>query len=374
MTQVALPEKEGPQPASQGSGGRRRTLVVVLICLGIALAGGAAGGGIVRIVDHAVGNPGTSGSCVATSVASSAVPSVVTLSVQGPSGNGNGSGEVIRAGGYVLTNDHVISAATGAGGGRIDVLFSDGSSKPATVVGRAPAVDLAVVKTATPDDHPVIRVGDSEQLRVGQPVVALGAPLGLSGTVTAGIVSALGRDVTLPGDVAGGTTTLPGAIQTDASINPGNSGGALVDCRSQLVGVNTAISTVPNEAGQGGGGSVGIGFAIPANLATLVADQLISTGRFVPPYIGMTTAPVRATVDGRATDGLFVGAVSGGGPADRAGLRPGDIVTRIDGRAVSGPDSLVLQTLRGRPDADLTLDYVRAGKTATATVTPTVQP
>jgi putative serine protease PepD len=130
---------------------------------------------------------------------------------------------------------------------------------------------------------------------------------------------------------------------------------------------------VPNEAGQNGGGSVGIGFAVPVRLATPVADQLIANGRFTPPYLGLSTVPVTTTVDGTSTAGLFVTTVSAGSPADQAGLRRGDIVTKIDGRAVSGPDALILQTLRGRPDAAITLEYVRDDKTATATVSPVLQ-
>ncbi|GIF25862.1 hypothetical protein Ate02nite_85920 [Paractinoplanes tereljensis] len=210
--------------------------------------------------------------CSAASIAERVLPTVVTLSV----GGGNGSGEIIRDGGYILTNDHVISPAGARGA--ITVLFSDGRTAPATIVGRAPLVDLAVVRVQTTEKLPLIEVGRSSALRVGQPVVALGAPLGLSGTVTAGIVSALGRDIPVPAD-GGQTAVLPGAVQTDAAINPGNSGGPLVDCDGRLIGVNTAIATVPNADGQAGGGSVGIGFAIPVDAATVVADQLISQGR-----------------------------------------------------------------------------------------------
>jgi putative serine protease PepD len=279
---------------------------------------------------------------------------------------------VIREGGYILTNDHVIAPAVTGG---IDVLFADGQTEPATVVGRAGALDLAVVKVRPPAGLPVITIGQSETLRVGQPVVALGSPLGLTGTVTSGIISALGRDVPLPAE-GEGTAIVPGAIQTDAAINPGNSGGALVDCAGRLVGVNTAIATVPNAAGEAGGGSVGIGFAIPVDLATMVADQLIAHGRFTPAYAGVSVAPLPPGAADRfgVTAGLYVQAVSPTGPADRAGLRSGDIITQVGGTAVSSPDSLVLQTLTKRAGDLLVVDYVRGGSAGKATLTLSGRP
>jgi len=210
---------------------------------------------------------------------------------------------------------------------------------------------------------------------VGQPVVALGAPLGLSGTVTSGIISALGRDVPLP--AAGGKTArLPGALQTDASINPGNSGGPLVDCGGRMIGVNTAIATVPNSAGQSGGGSVGIGFAIPVDLASVVADQLISNGRFSPPYLGMSTVPIPASAAHQfgVDAGLYVQDVSANGPAAKAGLHTGDVITHINGKKISGPDDLVIATLRMNPGDKVSIDYVRNGKSMTTTLTLEAQP
>jgi putative serine protease PepD len=252
----------------------------------------------------------------------------------------------------------------------INVLFSSWHAKRATLVGRSVAWDLAVVKVQDTHDLPVITIGQSESLLVGQPVVALGAPLGLTGTVTSGIVSALGRDVTVP--VSGGETArLPGAIQTDASINPGNSGGALVDCDGRLVGINTAIATVPTASGEAGGGSVGIGFAIPVDLATVVAEQLIDTGRFVPPATGLVTTPIppRVATEANVEDGLFVQAVSPGSPAAQAGLQVGDIIVSADGQPTTTPDSLLLATLHKRVGDTLRVEYVRSGNTATATLT-----
>ena len=230
------------------------------VALGTALVVGGVVGGLIVGATQSPGssvNPGTSAAsstasaCPVTSVADQVVPSVVTIAASGPGGDGTGSGEVIRSGGYMLTNNHVIWIA--ASGGSIEILFSDGQTAPATITGRDPQTDLAVLK--------VISLGSSS-VKVGQPVVAIGAPLGLSGTVTSGIVSALDRTVQVPGE-NNRSALLVSAVQTDASINPGNSGGALVNCEGQLVGVPTAGATVPDS----GGGSIGLGFAIPADLA-----------------------------------------------------------------------------------------------------------
>jgi putative serine protease PepD len=336
----------------------------------IAVVGGVVGGVIVHATTNSNGSSasGSDTRCPAVAVSEKALPSVVTLAVSNGASQGSGSGEIIRSGGYILTNDHVISAA--AGGGTIDVLFSSGQTERATLIGRSIAWDLAVVKVQDTGGLPVIAIGQSEPLRVGQPVVALGAPLGLSGTVTSGIVSALGRDVTVPAS-AGQTARLPGAIQTDAAINPGNSGGALVDCAGRLVGINTAIATVPTASGEAGGGSVGIGFAIPVDLATVVTEQLIDTGRFVPPTAGLTTTliPPGVTSEAHSEDGLFVQAVSPGGPAAQAGLQAGDIIVSADGKPTTTPDSLLIATLHKRVGDTLRVAYLRSGKEATATLT-----
>jgi putative serine protease PepD len=290
------------------------------------------------------------------------------LSVHGASGSGTGSGEVIRDGGYILTNNHVIS--NGVNGGTIEVLFSSGESQRASIVGRSVPLDLAVLKVSSSEGLPLIKIGNPDTLRVGQPVVALGAPLGLNGTVTSGIVSALGRQVPVPAD-NGETAILPGAIQTDAAINPGNSGGALVDCSGSMVGVNTAIATVPNAAGQAGGGSVGIGFAIPSDLAIRVADQLIATGTFEPPSTGVSTLPITPDVAGHfgVDAGLYISEVDPGGPGAAAGLRVGDVITHVDGEAVAHPISLFATVVTKKPGDKVSIEYVRNGETATTTLT-----
>jgi putative serine protease PepD len=255
------------------------------------------------------------------------------------------------------------------------VTFSNGHTESAKLIGRDPQSDLAVLKVTATSDLPVIALGDSENVAVGQPVVALGAPLGLSSTVTAGIVSALGRNVPVPTD-NGETTTLAGAIQTDAAINPGNSGGALVDCRGDMIGVNTAIATVPNEEGTGGGGSVGIGFAVPVNLASRIANDLIENGKVSYPYFGVEVTPIPPAVAERwgIDDGLYIQSVDPQGSAAKAGLKPGDVVTKIDGRQADRTDVLTQLLLTKKAGDQVQITYVRDGTEHTVTATLVAQP
>ncbi len=294
---------------------------------------------------------------------------MVTIAATGSGGSGTGSGEVIRSDGYILTNNHVISIA--ANGGSVEVLFSDGQSVAATITGRDPQTDLAVLKIQTSAKLKVIATGSSETVQVGQPVVAIGAPLGLSGTVTSGIVSALDRTVEVPGE-NDRSALLVSAMQTDAAINPGNSGGALVNCAGQLVGVPTAGATVPGS----GGGSVGLGFAIPVDLATSVADEIIATGRVTHAFFGLQTVPVPPSAAAQAglPEGLFVQVVTPGGPAAQAGLRPNDVITSIDGKPATSNIELQELTLTKKPGDTVSIGYSRAGQSATTTVTLGAQP
>jgi putative serine protease PepD len=303
-----------------------------------------------------------------TQVANAVVPSVVTIAATGIGGSGTGSGEVIRSDGYILTNNHVISIA--ARGGSVHVLFSDGQSVPATITGRDPQTDLAVLKIQTSQKVTVIAIA-SQPVQVGQPVVAIGAPLGLSGTVTSGIVSALDRTVEVPGD-NDQSALLVSAIQTDAAINPGNSGGALVNCSGQLVGVPTAGATVPGS----GGGSVGLGFAIPVDLATSIADEIIATGRVTHAFFGLQTVPIPASAAAQAgvPEGLYVQGVTAGGPAARAGLRADDVITSINGQPATSNQQLQELTLTKKPGDTVSIGYSRAGVSATTTVTLGAQP
>ncbi|HSS09097.1 MAG TPA: trypsin-like peptidase domain-containing protein [Acidimicrobiales bacterium] len=301
------------------------------------------------------------------------LPTVVTISASRGQSGGTGSGEVIRSDGYILTNNHVIAVA--ANGGAVEVTFSDGESLPATVVGRDPQTDLAVLHVTGRKAPKVISLGSSTSLRVGQPVVALGAPLGLSSTVTTGIVSALGRTIQVPAE-GDQLALLVDAVQTDAAINPGNSGGALVDCSGRLVGVPTAGATVPSPSGQPSAGNIGIGFAIPVNLATLVADEIITTGSVSHAYFGFQAVPISPALAARSgvTEGLYVSQVAAGGPADNAGLQAGDVISAIDGQPARSVDQLVALTLTKRAGDKVALTYRRQGRSATTTVTLATQP
>lgn len=308
--------------------------------------------------------------CRAIAVADQVLPSVVTVQTRTSQGSGNGSGQIIRSGGYILTNFHVISSVIDEG--QVSVRYADGTASDATIVGIDPWTDLAVIKAADEAlGRPVIQVGVSSDLRVGQPVVALGAPLGLTSTVTVGVISALDRYLPLP--LADGQTAhLIDALQTDASINPGNSGGALVTCGGSLIGINTAIRTVPNSAGQTGGGSVGLGFAIPVDFAIPVADQLIATGQANHPTFGLQAQPITDPVASEAgiPAGLFVTAVDAGGPADAAGLRPDDILTAIEGQPLRSVAILEKATLTRQAGDEVTLTYWRRDVgSSTTTVT-----
>jgi putative serine protease PepD len=311
---------------------------------------------------------GVTGSCDAVTVASKVLPTIVTVSIRNGAASGVGSGEIISKDGYIVTNNHVISAAANAG--TISVLYSSGESADAKLVGRDPASDLAVLKVSSSTPLPTITLGASKNVVVGEPVVALGAPLGLSGSVTAGIVSALDRDVPVPSD-NDTTAVLAGAIQTDAAINPGNSGGALVDCSGHLIGINTAIATVPNEAGQGGGGSVGIGFAVPIDLANSIVKQIIDTGHASYPYFGASIAPIPSSAADRfdVTDGVYVVSVVPGGPVAQAGIKAGDVITTIDGLPAARSDVLTRVTLTKKPGDVIKVDYVRGNAKHSTSVT-----
>jgi putative serine protease PepD len=373
-SQEIVPTPPGPAQRS-GPAAWLVWLVAAVIAVVLGLGGGALGAWLTGAGGTRTTSAQTvpaGGSCNSVTVANEVLPTVVTINVQGSGGSGVGSGEIVRKDGYIVTNDHVIAA--GANGGTITVTFADGHVENAVLVGRDPRSDIAVLRVDAAAALPVISLADSGNVVVGQPVVALGAPLGLSSTVTAGIVSALGRDVPVPSDE--GTTVLAGAIQTDAAINPGNSGGALVDCRGELIGVNTAISTVPNSDGVGGGGSVGIGFAVPVNWAMDVANELIENGSVSYAYFGAQVTPIPAAVAERwsVEDGLFVQSVDPQGSAAKAGIRAGDIITTIDGRPAARGDVLTRLMFTKKAGDTLTVIYLRDGTSHTSTVTLVADP
>ena len=287
-------------------------------------------------------------------IAAGVLPSVVSLEVTTADGAGSGSGFVLRQDGYVLTNNHVVE---GADGGSIVVQFADGTELPGTVVGATGDYDLAVVKVEATGLTPAA-LGDSDTVVVGDPVVAIGAPLGLVGTVTSGIVSALNRPV-VAGD--GGDTAFINAIQTDAAINPGNSGGPLVNAQGEVVGINSAIAQLPGRLT--GVGSIGLGFAIPSNQARRTAEQLIETGTATYPVIGVALEPgyTGEGVQVAVEDGQGTAAVTRDGPADLAGIRRGDVILAIDGRPVTASEELIV-TIRAREVGDTVVLRVRTGE------------
>jgi putative serine protease PepD len=303
--------------------------------------------------------------CDATAVAEDALPSVVTITATNGANGMTGSGTIFRDDGFILTNNHVVSMA--AQGGTIQVVLSAGSSYAATISGRDPQTDLAVLKITTSHPLPALPTSSSPSVTIGEPVVALGAPLGLSNTVTTGIVSGLDRTIQVPSD-NGRTATLLAAIQTDAAVNPGNSGGALTNCSGQLIGVPTANATVTTSTGQTSTGNVGINFAIPVDLASAVADEIIATGKVTHSYLGLQVSTVPPSATG-APGGLYVNAVVPAGPAATAGLQPGDVITEVDGQPATSPTQLALLTLKKKPGETVPITFDRAGQSAKATIT-----
>jgi putative serine protease PepD len=337
-----------------------------LVAIGLSIAAL-----VVAVNNRSMSANGTSAAadvpaCAAAEVARQQLPSVVTIQVAGETTGGTGSGEVIDAQGHILTNNHVVSPAVS--GGAVTVLFSDGRTEPATIVGRDPQTDVAVLKVANASGLRPITFGSSANLQVGQPVIALGAPLGLAGTVTAGIVSALDRSVNVPSD-NGSTAILVAAIQTDAAINPGNSGGALVNCAGELVGVPSAGATVPTAEGGSSAGNIGIGFAIPSDFAKTIAGEIIANGTVSHGFFGLTVVTVGGRQPGSQPAGLYVTSVTPGGPAQAAGIRVGDLITEIAGAPATSAQQLLLATLRNRPGDVVQLTYEREGTKQQADVT-----
>ena len=363
----------GPAPESPTRPRRRRGWSIAIVAVIVALVvGGLLGWGVGRLgatrAASSSGNSGNGNTCNAITVANEVLPAIVTVSAAGEAGAGTGTGEFIRKDGYIVTNNHVISTAVP--GGAISVLLSSGAHFPAQLVGRDPRSDLAVLKIDDGSSLPVVPWGTSSDLVVGQPVVALGAPLGLSGTVTSGIVSALGRTVPVPSD-NGHNAILANAIQTDASINPGNSGGALVTCAGSLIGINTAIATVPNASGVSGGGSVGIGFAIPSDFAQAIVAQLIDTGQVTYPSFGISVAPIppAAAEELKVPGGLYVQSVVAGGPSAQAGIQAGDVITEVNGHAATSVDILTQTVMTTKAGEKVPVTYLREGQTHMTTVT-----
>ena len=289
-------------------------------------------------------------------IAAAVQPAVVQLNVSGSAGDGTGSGFVISDDGYIITNNHVAGPA--ASGGSIEVAFSDGTTATGRLVGANAGYDLAVVKVEK-TGLTTVPLGSSADLNVGDSVIAVGSPLGLTGTVTTGIVSALNRPVTAGGE---GETAFINAIQTDAAINPGNSGGPLLDGTGAVIGVNSAIATMGTDAG-GQAGSIGLGFAIPIDTVKRISEEIIATGSSSTPIIGVE---LDMTFTG---PGATIGAVTPGSPAERAGLQAGDLVTAVDGTPVSDATQLIVTIRSNAPGDTVTLTVERNGQTTQVPVT-----
>ena len=287
-------------------------------------------------------------------IVSAVLPSVVSILVEGAEESGSGSGFVLRPDGYILTNNHVVNFSDDDK--KITVVFSDGTEAKGTIVGTNDSYDLAVIKVKESALRP-LTLGNSDALAVGDSAIAIGAPLGLDGTVTYGIISALDRPVTAgtQGDVS-----YINAIQTDAAINPGNSGGPLLDATGRVIGVNSAIATM---IGGGEGGSIGLGFAIPVNSAKRIAEEIIATGSASTPVIGVT-------LDLTFTeDGAKIGEINPGGPSEKGGLVKGDIIVKLGDRVINDSTELVVAIREYAPGDPVVLEFRRGGVTREVTIT-----
>jgi putative serine protease PepD len=413
----------GAQAAAPGTTGapaekkKRSVAVPVIAALAVgAVLGGASGAGVTALVQSGSASQQQSSSGTnqpitinttdnvnaVTAIAKKASPSVVTIDVKTSQEEVGGSGVILSDDGYVLTNNHVVTLDGASSGGQIEVTTADGKLYKAKVVGTDPIVDLAVIKLQDASGLTPIEFDDSSKLNVGDRVVAIGAPLGLSGTVTDGIVSALNRSIQIASsavpdngsqnqdnnngsapfnfwDFGNGQSqqnqsqqsqqqssiSLP-VIQTDAAINHGNSGGALVDDAGKLIGINVAIASSGGSADDQSG-SIGVGFAIPSNLAKRISDEIIKTGHGSHGLLGASVTD--ATADNSSTVGALVADVTSGGAAASAGLQKGDVVTGFNGLPITSSTDLTAQVRALAPDTKASLTYVRDGKSSTVEVT-----
>ena len=384
---------------------------IAAILIAAALVGGAAGiGGAAAVGSSFVAAPssqsaGPSSITVnnpdsvnaTTAIATKVLPSVVTISASAGTSGGTGSGVVLSADGYVLTNTHVVTLDGATGDPKLSVTTSDGRVFAATVVGTDPTYDLAVIKLTDASGLTPIEFADSSKLNVGDQTVAVGAPLGLSNTVTTGIVSALNRSIQIASSAApesgedaqqgtpGGRTPFEfdfgqgqqaptqtkssiaiSVIQTDAAINPGNSGGALVDGKGRLIGINVAIASAGGTSGEAG--SIGVGFAIPSTVAERVAKEIMADGTATHGLLGATVGDA-AAAPGATRAGALINEVSAGGAAANAGLQKGDVVTEFNGVAITDQVDLTAQVRALAAGSDAKLTYLRDGREQTATVT-----
>ncbi|MGI5376639.1 S1C family serine protease [Streptomyces sp. CA-251387] len=369
------------QPAPKSGRGRGGLLAAVLIA---ALVAGGLGGGLGYTL--AKNDDTTSSTTVSASdsggsfkrdpgtvagVAAKALPSTVTIQAEGSSGEGGtGTGFVFDAEGHILTNNHVVADAVD--GGKLTATFPNGKKYDAEVVGHAQGYDVAVIKLKNaPSGLKPLTLGDSDKVAVGDSTIAIGAPFGLSNTVTTGIISAKNRPVA-SSDGTGSNASYMSALQTDASINPGNSGGPLLDAQGNVIGINSAIQSAANGlGGTSQSGSIGLGFAIPINQAKYVAQQLIKNGEPVYAKIGASVSTEDTSDGAKIVDQGTSSAdpVEPGGPADKAGLKPGDVITKLDDRVIDSGPTLIGEIWTHQPGDKVTITYERDGKSHTVELT-----
>lgn len=396
-----------PAPTARVGAGK-----VVGIMVAAALVGGAAGLGmsaagasffpqsqtVVTSGPSAVTVNNTDSVNQTTAIAAKVVPSVVTISASGGSSGGTGSGVILTADGYVVTNTHVVTLDGATADAKLTVTTSDGKVYAATIVGTDPTYDLAVIKLTDASGLTPIEFADSSKLNVGDQTVAVGAPLGLSNTVTTGIVSALNRSIQIassaapegdaqerspqPGqndspfqfDFGQGQQSAPkssisiAVIQTDAAINPGNSGGALVNGGGKLIGINVAIASAGGSGSSGQAGSIGVGFSIPSDIVKRVTDEIIANGKATHGLLGAMVGDAAAQ-KGATTAGAFISDVTGGGAAANAGLKKGDVVTSFNGLPITGATDLTAQVRALAGGSTAKLVYIRDGATSSTEVT-----
>jgi S1-C subfamily serine protease len=351
--------------------GRKVSYLALAVLLAIALGIGVIGGMIGRKTAEVVDAFTTSKVTLSTDgnveqpagrfakVAAATANAVVTIESKSDQEGMQGSGVVIDGRGYIVTNNHVISeAANNPSQFKTTVVFNDGKEVPANLVGRDPKTDLAVLKVDNVDNLSVARLGDSDKVRVGDEVLAAGAPLGLRSTVTHGIISALHRPVPLSGEGSDTDTVIDG-VQTDASINHGNSGGPLIDMDSQVIGINTAGKSLSDSAS-------GLGFAIPVNEAKIVAQTLIKDGKIVHPTLGVSTRSVSNSI----AAGAQVANVKAGSPAQKGGILENDVIVKVGTRKVADADEFVVAVRQLTIGQDSPIEVVRDGRNVTLTVKP----
>jgi putative serine protease PepD len=350
-----------PPPAPAGEAVRRGLGLVVLVAAITALLAGALGGTLGFVLASrgglgsgpqlGSGSPAPLTQRVPDSLAGvvkKVLPSVITVKVSGGGSTSLGSGFIVSGDGYAITNDHVVAGASGS----TLVTFSDGNTVSAKVVGSDPESDIAVLKLDAANLTP-IQFGNSDSAQVGDPVLAIGSPLALANTVTFGIVSAVDRPIAA--GEAGGPTRYYAAIQTDAAVNHGNSGGPLVDAAGRVVGINAVIKSLASDQEQAG--NVGLAFAIPINQAKRIAQDIVDTGKARRTVIG---AELESSYRG-PNGGVRLQVVADGGPAANAGLRPGDVLTRISGAQLEEPGDLIALVRKYAPGTGVSVDYTRDG-------------